>query len=152
MSTPSSLLVYSMPVHTSNTTRSIYYIELFQDFTLPSISGLPTVRRYCWYTLCYSESISLEYAAVFPGSILWIYSVLALIGLQHNCSHTPSTRSISAASITPILSVLAARNKCTRYSEHTWNICCDAGCCSCCFCCCCLSGASAVDVPPSLAA
>ena len=35
---------YSKPVYTSSATRSVYYIALFQDFTLRSISGLPTVR------------------------------------------------------------------------------------------------------------
>ena len=132
--------------------RAIHYIVLFQDFTLSSISFLPTVRgtadrRYITRRVFHSNM-----QQYFQVDTLDILSVLAVIGLQYNCSYTPSTRSISSASITPIRSVLAARNKCTRYSEHAWNICCDAGCCSRCSCCCCPSGASAVDVPPSLAA
>ena len=129
--------------------RGMYHIVLFQDFTLRGISGLPTVRG--------TAGIQHITRTVFHSSIMQYlqvrYSGYTLSPrrnwLQYNCSHTLSTRNISAASITPLLSVLAARNKCTRYAEHTWNICCGASCCSCC---CCLPGASAVDVPPSLAA
>ena len=72
-----------------------------------------------------------------PSVVLLIYSQYSLhYGLQYYSSTLGAQ----------------LRNKCTRYSEHTWNICCDAGCCSCWSCCRCPSGDSAVVLPPSLAA
>ena len=85
-------------------------------------------------------------AALFPGWTLWIYSNKSqYLGF----SSTPSTRSTSAASTTAILSVLAARNKCTRYSEHTWNIVATPAAALAALQDLCPSGAFAVGVPPT---
>ena len=112
--------------------RTTRYIVLFQDFTIRSISGPPTVRGTASIQYIARRVFTRVCRSISRSDTLDILSVLAVIGLQHNCSHTPSTCSISAASSTPILSVLPARNKSTRYSEHTWKNCCDASCCSCC--------------------
>ena len=114
--------------------------------------GFPLCEVLLVYSILLGQYFTRVLCSISRFDTLDILSVLAVIGLQYNCSHTPSTRSISAASTTAILSVVAARNKYTRYPEHTWNFCCDAGCYSCCSCCCCPSGESAVDVPPSPAA
>ena len=126
-----------IPVYTSNTTRSIYGLVRSQDFTLRSISGLPSVRgtagiQYQYVARRVFHSSMLQYFQLpysgytlsprhnWPPVVLLTYSQYSLYyGLQY----------------TPKLSVLAARKKCTRYSENTWNICCDAGCCSCGSCC-----------------
>ena len=56
----------------------IYFQRYSQYILYSTPSGFHTTwyfrashcARYCWSTVFYSESISLEYAAVFPGSIL----------------------------------------------------------------------------------
>ena len=81
-------MVYTIPTYTSNTTCSIYYRVLFQDFTLRSISGLPTLRGTAGIpgTYYYSESISLEYIAVFPGSICSGYSCYCTVSISDVCT------------------------------------------------------------------
>ena len=83
---------------------------LFQAFTLCSNSGFSHCARYCGYIQYYSESISLEYASVFPGSILWIYSeysqYLAFSGTAH---------------ILPVLAVFRPPLL-LQYSQHEINV------------------------------
>ena len=147
LSTRQYFACWYIPVFASNT-RSI----VFQDFTLLAVFQcfpLCEVLRVQYYSEYFTRvccSISrFDTLAILSTRSSWpSVVVVLLIYSQYSLYY--------GSSITPILSVLASRNKCTRYSERTLNFCCDAGCCSCCSCCCCLSGSSTVDVPPSLAA
>ena len=86
---------------------------LFQAFTLCSNSGFSHCARYCGYIQYYSESISLEYASVFPGSILWIYS-----------EYSQYLAFSGTALILPVLAVfrppVLLQN--SQYSQHEINI------------------------------
>ena len=86
-----NLCIYS--IHTSNTTRSIYYIVRFQDFTLRSILGLPAVRgtdgiQYvlgeyftrvcCSISRFHTLDILLSRRHNWPSVVLLIYSQYSL--------------------------------------------------------------------------
>ena len=89
--------------------RILHYV-VFQGFPLCEV---PLV-----YNMLLGEYFTRVCCSTSRFHTLDIPRVLAITGLQLYFSYTPRTRCITASISTPILSVLAARNKCTRYLEH----------------------------------
>ena len=79
----------------------VYYWQYFR---------VSQCARYCGYSM--TRSVLLEYAAVFPASILWIYLVLAVFGLLNSVVLLTYSQSVLTAFRPPVLLQYS------QYSQH----------------------------------
>ena len=106
------LLVYRIPVYTSNTTRSIYYIVLFQDFTPRRISGRPTVRG--------TAAIHIITWSVFRSIMMQYFQVLYSGYTLRSRRNWPSAVLLTYSQNSQNYDLQYFSN--TQYSQHEVNI------------------------------